>query len=178
MNAQMDRVRLRAGISILTVSVSLSVFVASSHAGDGPMVQFRKVAETGMAAPGAEPGVVFGALTTGIGHTLMVPKLDEAGRVAFMAMLSGPGIDVTNFQGMWAEHEGELQLVARGGLPAPDTEEGVLFIGVPSLDNFPLQAVAVIPNLFPTHVFLLPPHERDSPDSAPHPEPHSLEASA
>lgn len=63
MNAHVDKVGLRASICILAVSVSFSTIVASSLAGEGATMQFRKVAETGMAAPGADPGVVFGALT-------------------------------------------------------------------------------------------------------------------
>ncbi len=114
--------------------VSILTGNALAQADVVPAVQFRKVAETGMAAPGTEPGVVFGALTTGLNQNLLVPKMDEAGRVAFMATLSGPGIVSSNAQGMWAEQNGALQLVARGGLPAPGTEEGVLFLGVPSLE--------------------------------------------
>lgn len=130
--------KIEAGLQIwkhhFGTNILLLVIVASSYGGPAAAVQFRKVAETGMAAPGTEAGVVFGALTTGLNHNLLIPKIDEAGRVAFMAMLSGPGIDASNFQGMWAEEGGTLQLVARGSLPAPGTETGVSFLGVPSLE--------------------------------------------
>ncbi|MCG8406608.1 MAG: hypothetical protein MI923_15545 [Phycisphaerales bacterium] len=134
----MNALKNRAGLNFCKYSFGAGILwlaiVSSSYGGAAQSIQFRKVAETGMAAPGTEPGVVFGALTTGLNHNLLIPKIDEAGRVAFMAMLSGPGIDVSNFQGMWAEENGMLRLVARGGLPAPGTEKGVNFIGVPSLE--------------------------------------------
>ncbi len=134
MNAEQKMVGLRGCWSSLAAKATLLVGVASTTAAAGPIMQFRLVAETSMPAPGTEPAIVFNSLTTPISHDLMIPKLDEAGRVAFMAFLSGPGIDFSNAQGMWAERDGTLQLVARGGQPAPGTEEGVVFLGVPSLE--------------------------------------------
>lgn len=124
----------RGGRSLLIVGALLLVCTGTSAAVGSPTMQYRMVAETGMPAPGTEPDVVFGALTTELNHNLLVPRIDEAGRVAFMAMLAGPDIDVTNFQGIWAERDGEVMLVARGGDPAPGTEPGTLFLGVPSLE--------------------------------------------
>lgn len=112
------------------------VFVGASIGYADPVqsIRFRKVAETGMPAPGTEPGVIFDALTTPLNQNLLIPKMDALGRVAFTGLLAGPGIKLANFQGMWAEQDGALRLVARNGQPAPGTEQGVLFRGVPSLE--------------------------------------------
>lgn len=136
MKTRNTKPRIRPRKHCLPPVILILAIVATSAADPipAPSVQFRKVAETGMAAPGTEPGVVFAALTTPSNHNLLIPKMDQAGRVAFTAMLSGPGVDASNFQGMWAEQDGMLQLVARGGQPAPGTGEGVFFLGVPSLE--------------------------------------------
>ena len=108
---------MHCSVSVCCLLQGLMTLGAASsiYAGPLPAMQLRKVAETGMAAPGTEPGVVFGALTTSLNHSLLIPRMDENGRVAFMGVLAGPGIDLSNFQGMWAEESGSLRLVARNG---------------------------------------------------------------
>lgn len=77
------------------------------------------VARAGTAAPGTDPGVVFDDFNN--------PFLNSAGQVAFEATLSGTGVDDTNDRGMWSQSGGVLDLIARSGNAAPDTEAGVVF---------------------------------------------------
>lgn len=68
------------------------------------------VAETGMIAPGTFGGVVFDSFS--------FPRINEAGQVAFQAMLSGQGdaISDTTDSGIWAlDSNGVLSLVQREG---------------------------------------------------------------
>ena len=82
MKANGDLVGIHAGGTRFAAALMLLAPVTSTHGSGGATMQYRKVAETGMAAPGTEPGVVFEALTSGLGQTLLIPKIDEAGRVA------------------------------------------------------------------------------------------------
>ena len=74
MNAEQDLIGLRRSRFSFDARVVFFAGVVSSTAMAGPIMQFRTVAKTGMAAPGTEPGVVFDALTTPISHDLMIPK--------------------------------------------------------------------------------------------------------
>jgi uncharacterized protein YjbI with pentapeptide repeats len=56
-----------------------------------------------------------------------LPKLNDAGQVAFLANVTGAGVDNTNDWGMWSERTGGLGLVARSDSPAPGTPDGVNF---------------------------------------------------
>ena len=78
------------------------------------------VARPGSAAPGL-PGVEFRLIT----HR----TFDAHGNVAFKTRLFGEGVDPTNFESIWAERSGALELVARTGDRAPGTPEGVVFGG-------------------------------------------------
>ena len=70
------------------------------------------IAREGSAAPGTEPGVVFGSFYYFI--DLMV---NGRGQVAFLAHVRGPGVDSANNVGVWATtHAGELRLIYRKGL--------------------------------------------------------------
>lgn len=77
----------------------------------------------GDAAPGTPANVVFRAV--GVGDF----KMSSTGRTAFFAVVAGAGVDDTNTIGVWSEGRGSLQLVARGGDPAPGTPPGVNFVG-------------------------------------------------
>ncbi len=90
------------------------------------------VARAGDAAPGTEPGVKY--------RDFISPVLNGSGRVAFQAMLTGPGVDLvsgTNDRGIWSEGSGSLGLVAREGDAAAGTEPGVVysFIGAPAFND-------------------------------------------
>ena len=53
--------------------------------------------------------------------------LNNAGQTAFVAELSGSGVDGYNDDGIWSEGSGSLALVARSGDHAPGTPSGVNF---------------------------------------------------
>ena len=114
--------------SVLAVFLVLTV---TPVAATSPLL-YRKVALTGEQAPGTEAGTTFSIFTTGLNHSIMVPQIDERGRVAIIALVQGVGVDTTNRSGIWAEDDGELMLVARTGMHAPGTPSGVIFSGVPN----------------------------------------------
>jgi hypothetical protein len=74
--------------------------------GDG----YRLLCREGMQAPGLNPGVriEFSPLLT-------LTEMNESGRLAMRAQLSGDGIDETNNLGIWAVGEHGLELVVRTG---------------------------------------------------------------
>ncbi|MFN3166892.1 MAG: choice-of-anchor tandem repeat NxxGxxAF-containing protein [Phycisphaeraceae bacterium] len=78
------------------------------------------VTRLGDAAPGTGPGIVFSGIDNEV-------SINNAGDVAFLAFLEGPGVDITNGRGIWAGSQGTLQLVVRSGEPAPGTGPGVVF---------------------------------------------------
>jgi hypothetical protein len=114
--------------SLLAVFLALTV---APVAVASPLL-YRKVALTGEPAPGTEAGTTFAIFTTGLNHSIMVPQIDERGRVAIIALVQGAGVGTTNRSGIWAEDDGELKLVVRTGMHAPGTPSGVVFSGVPN----------------------------------------------
>jgi hypothetical protein len=78
---------------------------------DGAGLQL--IARTGALAPGANAR--FALLGDG-------PRIDEAGRVAFLAFVSSDGTLTATDQSIWREGSGGLQLVARSGSDAPMTD--------------------------------------------------------
>lgn len=82
------------------------------------------VAREGDAAPGTEPGTVFYIDERDVDRP---PLINAVGKTAFDSELIGPTVDNSNNQGVWSDAFGELELVARGGDPAPGTEDGVMF---------------------------------------------------
>lgn len=78
------------------------------------------IARAGNAAPGVGPGLNFGLFD----RIAMNPN----GQTAFRASLhlSGPGVDLTNNDGIWSEGGGNgVELLAREGDPAPGMGPGV-----------------------------------------------------
>jgi hypothetical protein len=55
---------------------------------------------------------------------------------AMLASVTGPGVDTTNTSGVWANTDGNLQLLARNGSQAPMLPDGVLVsnLGNPSIN--------------------------------------------
>ncbi len=86
------------------------------------------VAREGDQAPGTGPGVVFGEKFSSI--TFFGPRINTAGRIAFMGLLSGPSVELTNNLGLWSDGSGSLRLVAREGDPAPGAAVGEVFASV------------------------------------------------
>lgn len=84
------------------------------------------VAREGLHAPGTPSNVRFNSfvLPRGIAPA---PLLNNAGQSAFAATLTGTGVNTTNDEGIWAERNGTLNLVARAGNQAPGTPAGVQF---------------------------------------------------
>ncbi len=77
------------------------------------------VVREGMQAVENDPGVVF--------SNILRPVINDAGDLAFLGSVQGPGVDNTNGAGIWATSGGELGLVVRAGDDAPSTEQGVIF---------------------------------------------------
>lgn len=92
------------------------------------------VARAGDHAPGTLGGISFlGERDLGGGFAdfgMYEPVFNAAGKTAFSAYLTGPGIDETNDLGIWSEGSGSLALVAREGNQAPGTPFGVKFGGL------------------------------------------------
>lgn len=77
------------------------------------------VAREGDAAPGTAAGVSFGSLTT--------PRINNNGETAFLAFLTGTGVDTTNNAAFFNESNEALELVARAGDQAPGIAGDVTF---------------------------------------------------
>lgn len=91
-----------AGTSLTATPIAIEARALSGT--DGPL------------GPGLGPGVRF--------ESMMVPLVDDDGRVAFRASLSSGtgGVTTANRAGIWSEGGGMgLRLVARQGSPAPGT---------------------------------------------------------
>ncbi len=119
----------RRGIARILAPLLGLAAASAAVAGD---VSLRRIALVGDPAPGTGADVRFSAFTTALNHNIMHPVMDEAGRVAFIAIISGPGVNGSNNSGIWAENNGTLTLVVRTGEAAPGTPPGVFFFGVPS----------------------------------------------
>jgi hypothetical protein len=55
------------------------------------------------------------------------PTINQRGQTAFLAALTGPGVDATNNDALWAEKDNVLSLVARAGTQAPLAPVGAKF---------------------------------------------------
>jgi hypothetical protein len=77
----------------------------------------HKVVQKNDPAPGTDAGVVFSAFPTNVTEAQVV--VSESGDVAFVAQLTGPGVTATNNDGVWAEIDGSLELIAREGQLLP-----------------------------------------------------------
>jgi hypothetical protein len=95
------------------------------------------VARAGSPAPGTPTGVVFQSFRNVI--------LDDAGDVAFMATLAGPGVTPANDTGVWAGRSA-LELRARSGDPAPGAP-GLVFAAFPSAPSLNAIGQLLIPVL-------------------------------
>ena len=78
-----------------------------------------EVARTGDSAPGAGNGVVFSEFS--------IPVFNDLGQTAFLAELSGTGVDSSNRDGIYSEAFGTLTQIARTGDQVPDAASGVVF---------------------------------------------------
>src|ERR1051325_2604250 len=109
-------VRISAALALLMgIQGGPHGVVARARAG----VAFQAVALSGQQAPGLPPGVIFGAVNG-------APSLDATGKTAFLAILSGPGVTLSNSNSLWSGTPAALTMVARVGSPAPGTTENFL----------------------------------------------------
>ena len=81
----------------------------------------RLVAREGNTAPGALAGVNFSVLLNSDF------AMNNAGQVAFLSSIAGPGVTFSNDRGIWSEGPGALSLVARTGTQAPGAPVGSNF---------------------------------------------------
>src|SRR5262249_10856697 len=86
----------------------------------------RLVARTASPAPG----------TFDVFSFLQLPEINKNGQVAFLANLSGLGVNNTTKRTIWSEGSGSLTLIARGGNSAPNTGPGVIFDDTSSFGVF------------------------------------------
>jgi len=96
------------------VDTTNNVGLWSTRAGD-----LSLIARQGQHAPGLDAGVIF--------KTLQDPGINNHGAFSIRPQLSGPGIDSTNDQGIWAERDGGLQLIVRESDAAPGLPDGTRF---------------------------------------------------
>ena len=98
------------------------------------------VMRAGTQAPGTPAGVSFANFTISLSLS-DPPALDSSGRTAFVALLTGNGVDSTNNAGIFSEGSGNLALVARLGSQAPGLPSGVNFGGDFGAISFQLPVV-------------------------------------
>jgi len=115
-------------LRLLLISTALTSLLTSAVGKASGQLQFRTVARSGQTAPGS------GATFSGFDG----PVIDNAGQTAFIATLSGAGVDSTNQTGIWSESSGSLSLLARKGSSAPGAGAGTNFNSF----NSPLVQVA------------------------------------
>ncbi|MEW6157287.1 MAG: choice-of-anchor tandem repeat NxxGxxAF-containing protein [Verrucomicrobiota bacterium] len=83
----------------------------------GPIDRPTLIAREGSPAPDTTPGTVFRSLSTSspFGNLLF----NQAGEVAFTALLSGPDVNFLNGIGLFAGAPGSVRLITRGGQLSP-----------------------------------------------------------
>ena len=77
------------------------------------------VARSGAHAPDTFSGVNF--------ESFHRPEFNVAGQTAFLAALSGNGVNIANNQGLWLEGSSGLRLLARSASQVPGAPDGVHF---------------------------------------------------
>ncbi len=95
-----------------------------------------EVAKEGDAAPGTAPGTTFDVFRN--------TRINDNGQVRFTAILTGPGVDSSNNQGIWVGSPGALLLVARQGQQAPGLGPGVVFSRIFVGDEFDQQGHYIV----------------------------------
>ena len=121
----MHHLQFRLALSARCIAATgMVACLAASPVEAAPSI--RTVALSGHHAPGTPDGVNFRE------YDFNAPVLNAAGQTAFIAFLTGSGVDSTNSSGIWSEGSGTLELVARSGSQAPGTPNGVNFNGSPS----------------------------------------------
>jgi hypothetical protein len=107
-----------------------------TEGGDGLL---KLLARQGDGAAGVESGVTFSFF-----NSLSSPVLNDNGKAAFIATLTGTGITSANNVGIWSEGSGAFTLEARKGMQAPGTAPGVNFSNF--YDNLSSSGVGLLLN--------------------------------
>jgi hypothetical protein len=81
------------------------------------------LARKGMAAPGTG-GLMFSDFSSADFRDVLI---NASGESSFVGALAGSGVNGANDEGIWAQRNGVLGLIAREGSPAPGTADGVTF---------------------------------------------------
>ncbi len=115
----------------IAVAATLVATLAATPCSGGS--ELRLVALTGQAAPGTDPGVVFAAFESPFNQSFPVPLTDGTEQVLFFAFLEGSGVPPFD-HGLWVDRPAGTTLLARVGDPAPGTEPGVVFAGLPNAE--------------------------------------------
>ena len=85
----------------------------------GTADELTLMVRSGSRAAGTESGVNYGGFGT--------PVLNAAGQIAFVAFVTGSGVNSSNNGGIWSGDAGALALVVREGSQAPGLPSGVNF---------------------------------------------------
>lgn len=99
------------------------------------------VARAGTAAPGTASGTNFAGTIANQVYSFDDPILNDSGQIAFIAGVTGSGVNIANNRGIWSEAGGVLHLVTRSGASAPGTEVGVNFAGQVNQQTFGFESL-------------------------------------
>ncbi len=97
-------------------SATLGLVVMGSLGAAHAAPSLRVVAYTGQQAPGAAQGVTFRAFAT--------TSINGRGEVVFRADVVGPGVNASNYLGLWRDEPGRVVPLARAGQQAAGLPEG------------------------------------------------------
>ncbi len=91
----------------------------------------------GMQAPGLETGITFRDIQTSIGSQENDFEMNANGSCVFRGLLAGPGVTNSSTTSLWLGQPGDIQMIARGGQPAPGLSAGTNFKSLrnPSIDD-------------------------------------------
>jgi len=135
------RRRRAVGVAVALAAAAWALGVAS------PVdAQTSTVVLSGTRPPGTPAGITYATLDSS-------PRMNDAGQLAFTALLAGTGVTTTNDRGIWSGSPATLALVAREGSPAPGTPAGVNFLQFSSASGFdPLGRISLTSSLTGTGV--------------------------
>ena len=92
-----------------------------------PSGDVRAIAREGDRGPGTPSEVRFTGFST--------PRLNGAGKAAFFASLSGPGVQSSNNSGLWIAGDAGAELFVREGDAAPGTSNTLSMLAAPLLND-------------------------------------------
>jgi hypothetical protein len=114
-----------AYLAVLNVNGVASGREAAIYTGTPAAPQL--VARTGAPAPGMPDGVLYESLFPSTASPVVTPALNDAGHVAYTALLGGTGVATHNDDVLFAGPPDSPHLIVRAGDPAPGTPAGVTY---------------------------------------------------